>query len=300
MGQLLLNIMYTKPSFLKFATNFKPAELLTFIFMDKLTLTFLLHSGPTAQKQGSNKKKQTTIIVVSASLGSVLVCVILAVYVAWRKIKRSRKLILGPAPACDDTIEVVKSGSRKNKVILLGILTSIVLVQVGLTLIVYAYKKKCSRRPCKLMQALGALGEDYPDGSQNIDVDLPSFSVAKIAKYTNHFSESNKHGKCGFGTVYKVNHLYMPILCPKALKAIKHYGGMCLDSFFAKQGFKIYVVGRHGFCATECGNTRIIAQRFVTWSMYEFEMAIVLTHLDHILTIGCSSCSFWVTQFDNI
>ncbi|PWA68111.1 3-phosphoserine phosphatase [Artemisia annua] len=48
------------------------------------------------------------------------------------------------------------------------------------------------------------------------------------------------------------------------------------------------VVGRHGFCATECGNTRIIAQRFVTWSMYEFEMAIVLTHLDHILTIGDS------------
>ncbi|GJY85429.1 G-type lectin S-receptor-like serine/threonine-protein kinase isoform X1 [Tanacetum coccineum] len=59
----------------------------------------------TTQKQGSNKKKQTTIIVVSASLGSVLVCVILAFYVAWRKNKRSRKSILGPAPACDDTIE---------------------------------------------------------------------------------------------------------------------------------------------------------------------------------------------------
>ncbi|PWA63472.1 EGF-like domain-containing protein [Artemisia annua] len=128
--------------------------------------------GPTAQKQGSNKKKQTTIIVVSAPLGSVLVCVILAIYAAWRKNKRSRKLILGPAPACDDTIEgLVKSGPRKKKVILLGILTSVVLVLV--------------------------------DGSQNIDVDLPSFSVAKIARHTNHFSDSNKHGKCGFGPVYK-------------------------------------------------------------------------------------------------
>ncbi|GJT00272.1 G-type lectin S-receptor-like serine/threonine-protein kinase isoform X1 [Tanacetum coccineum] len=52
---------------------------------------------PTAQKQGFNKKKQTTIIVVSASLGAVLVCVILALYASWRKQNRSRKLILAPS-----------------------------------------------------------------------------------------------------------------------------------------------------------------------------------------------------------
>nr|GEY50274.1 S_locus_glycop domain-containing protein [Tanacetum cinerariifolium] len=57
----------------------------------------------TTQKQGFNKKKQTTIIVVSASLGAVLVCVILALYAAWRKQNRSRKLIL--APPHDDTKE---------------------------------------------------------------------------------------------------------------------------------------------------------------------------------------------------
>ncbi|KAI3748627.1 hypothetical protein L6452_11857 [Arctium lappa] len=48
-------------------------------------------TSPTIPESGSNKKKQTIIIVVSTSLGSALVCLILALYAAWRKKKRSRK-----------------------------------------------------------------------------------------------------------------------------------------------------------------------------------------------------------------
>ncbi|KAJ0771194.1 putative protein kinase RLK-Pelle-DLSV family [Helianthus annuus] len=48
-------------------------------------------TSPTAREHGSNKKKQTIIIVVSTLLGSIL---ILALYLAWRKNKRSHKTIL--------------------------------------------------------------------------------------------------------------------------------------------------------------------------------------------------------------
>ena len=50
-------------------------------------------------------------------------------------------------------------------------------------------------------------GEDDTDGSQNQDVELPSFSFAKIAKSTNQFSFQNKLGEGGFGPVYKVIYL---------------------------------------------------------------------------------------------
>ncbi|XP_035830859.1 G-type lectin S-receptor-like serine/threonine-protein kinase At4g27290 [Helianthus annuus] len=53
-------------------------------------------TSPTAREHGSNKKKQTIIIVVSTLLGSIL---ILALYLAWRKNKRSHKTILGRVPA---------------------------------------------------------------------------------------------------------------------------------------------------------------------------------------------------------
>nr|GEU55744.1 apple-like protein [Tanacetum cinerariifolium] len=59
-------------------------------------------TSPTAQKQISSKKKQPIIIVVSAVTGSVLLCLILAMYVAWRKKKVSRKPSPGPVPASDE------------------------------------------------------------------------------------------------------------------------------------------------------------------------------------------------------
>ncbi|KAL4576438.1 hypothetical protein LXL04_012531 [Taraxacum kok-saghyz] len=68
----------------------------------------------------------------------------------------------------------------------------------------YAYKKKFSRKPGNRIQSLG---EDYTDGGQNKDLELPSYSLSKIAKYTDHFSVRNKLGEGGFGPVYKHRNL---------------------------------------------------------------------------------------------
>ncbi|KAL7612409.1 hypothetical protein Lser_V15G08620 [Lactuca serriola] len=51
---------------------------------------------------GSGKKKPTIAIAVSASIGSFIVCLILALYVAWRKKKRSRKRRQVLMQACED------------------------------------------------------------------------------------------------------------------------------------------------------------------------------------------------------
>ena len=42
------------------------------------------------------------------------------------------------------------------------------------------------------------------DKSQKEDLELPIFDLATIVKATDDFSISNKLGKGGFGTVYKV------------------------------------------------------------------------------------------------
>ncbi|KAI3721403.1 hypothetical protein L2E82_32413 [Cichorium intybus] len=104
----------------------------------------------------------------------------------------------------NEGLPVLESGSSKKRVITVVLLTSAGLVMVGLTLAVYFYKKKFSKRADHSAGNLvQSLGEDYTDVSQNRDVELPSFSLAKIAKYTNHFSVNNKLGEGGFGPVYK-------------------------------------------------------------------------------------------------
>lgn len=44
------------------------------------------------------------------------------------------------------------------------------------------------------------------------DVDLPSFSLSKIAKSTSNFSVTNKLGEGGFGSVYKVTKVPNPVI----------------------------------------------------------------------------------------
>ncbi|XP_023739205.1 G-type lectin S-receptor-like serine/threonine-protein kinase At4g27290 isoform X1 [Lactuca sativa] len=51
-------------------------------------------SSPTTSEYGSRKNKQTSVVIVLSTLGLVVVCVIFALYVAWRKRKRPRKTIL--------------------------------------------------------------------------------------------------------------------------------------------------------------------------------------------------------------
>ncbi|KAI7753023.1 hypothetical protein M8C21_016778, partial [Ambrosia artemisiifolia] len=57
---------------------------------------------PTSQEHSSNNKKHTMVILVSTLLGSILVCLILALCLSWRKKKRLHNTILGPVPAHDD------------------------------------------------------------------------------------------------------------------------------------------------------------------------------------------------------
>lgn len=51
------------------------------------------------------------------------------------------------------------------------------------------------------------LCEDYTDGGQNKDVELPFFSFSEVSKLTNNFSIGNKLGQGGFGPVYKVTYI---------------------------------------------------------------------------------------------
>ena len=68
------------------------------VYLQNNILTIICHSfglykGSTSPEygSGSRKKKPTITIAVSASLASFLVCLVIALYVAWRKKKRSRQ-----------------------------------------------------------------------------------------------------------------------------------------------------------------------------------------------------------------
>ncbi|KAI3721392.1 hypothetical protein L2E82_32402 [Cichorium intybus] len=63
--------------------------------------------SPTAPESGSSNKKQTITIIVSTSLGLVLVCLILALYAAWRKkkISHERRQVSMQAPVENYTNE---------------------------------------------------------------------------------------------------------------------------------------------------------------------------------------------------
>lgn len=47
--------------------------------------------------------------------------------------------------------------------------------------------------------------DHFVEGNQANGPDLPSFNFNSVAAATNNFSEGNKLGNGGFGTVYKVN-----------------------------------------------------------------------------------------------
>lgn len=134
---------------------------------------------PAARENGSNKKKQTIIIGVSVSLGSVLICLVLSLYLAWRKKKRSRKTILGD----------------RNKFFK----WSKTIIQVN-TLIL-----------SKFVGPVQTLDENYTNESRKEDTELSSFALSMISMSTNNFSINNKLGEGGFGPVYKVIHQYIII-----------------------------------------------------------------------------------------
>ncbi|KAI3748626.1 hypothetical protein L6452_11855 [Arctium lappa] len=99
-------------------------------------------------------------------------------------------------------LSVMESGSNKKPVIKVVLATSVGLVLIGIALAVYAWRKKwsCVQRKGNLVRSLC---EDYTDGGQNKDAELPFFTFSEISKLTNNFSINNKLGEGGFGPVYK-------------------------------------------------------------------------------------------------
>ncbi|XP_071706284.1 G-type lectin S-receptor-like serine/threonine-protein kinase At4g27290 isoform X2 [Rutidosis leptorrhynchoides] len=104
----------------------------------------------------------------------------------------------------DIFLRTAKSESSvMEKVIIMVLPTTIVMVLVGLALAVYGWKKRRSReeRQGNLSESLSE--EDDTGGVKNKDDKLPFFSFSEISKLTNNFSIDNKLGEGGFGPVYK-------------------------------------------------------------------------------------------------
>ncbi|XP_058210783.1 G-type lectin S-receptor-like serine/threonine-protein kinase At4g27290 isoform X2 [Rhododendron vialii] len=94
------------------------------------------------------------------------------------------------------------AGSTAKKKEKLAIAASVVtggLLFLGLSLILWMCKRKQrltgKRRPSR--------GHKYTRGRQKEELELPLFDLATISKATNNFSEHNKLGEGGFGSVYK-------------------------------------------------------------------------------------------------
>ncbi|CAI9273443.1 unnamed protein product [Lactuca saligna] len=95
----------------------------------------------------------------------------------------------------------IKSDFNKKKVIEVALGSSVGFILICLAVVVYI-RKKWSHAQIQgtLMKTLC---EDYTDGGQNKDVELPFFSFSEVSKLTNNFSTDNKLGQGGFGPVYK-------------------------------------------------------------------------------------------------
>ena len=48
------------------------------------------------------------------------------------------------------------------------------------------------------------LERDHKDSSQKGSIDVPLYSLSKVSRATDNFSDDNKLGEGGFGPVYKV------------------------------------------------------------------------------------------------
>ncbi|XP_076935372.1 G-type lectin S-receptor-like serine/threonine-protein kinase At4g27290 isoform X3 [Bidens hawaiensis] len=96
------------------------------------------------------------------------------------------------------------SASNKKKTTITAVVsTSICMLVVGLTLVMYLRIKKKRAYMKRQGMVNEYLNEDSVYGGPKEDIDLPSFSLSTIAKSTSNFSITNKLGQGGFGSVYK-------------------------------------------------------------------------------------------------
>ncbi|KAK6157077.1 hypothetical protein DH2020_011325 [Rehmannia glutinosa] len=89
--------------------------------------------------------------------------------------------------------ELGSNGNRKKKLIVS--LTTVGIVLLGLTVLLYVWKRK--KNGTKQRNA-GNSNETH-----NKDLELPLFDLSTISKATNNFSDKNKLGEGGYGPVYK-------------------------------------------------------------------------------------------------
>ncbi|KAL3519598.1 hypothetical protein ACH5RR_017747 [Cinchona calisaya] len=92
-------------------------------------------------------------------------------------------------------VEAQDLGSKKKKQVILVIM----LCSIALAVLVFV----CSIILLKRAQKKGVGKKPQPDSRGMEDLELPTFEMISIARATNNFSESNKIGEGGFGSVYK-------------------------------------------------------------------------------------------------
>ncbi|THG19865.1 G-type lectin S-receptor-like serine/threonine-protein kinase At4g27290 isoform X1 [Camellia sinensis] len=97
--------------------------------------------------------------------------------------------------------EPVGSNGKRRESIIVGLTLTIGMLLICLSLTLYVWRKKNREQKRK-----GLLRQRYNDDtneSQKEDLQLPLFDLAAIINATDNFSENNKLGEGGFGSVYK-------------------------------------------------------------------------------------------------
>ncbi|CAL5402888.1 unnamed protein product [Camellia sinensis] len=105
-------------------------------------------------------------------------------------------------------LAISNGGSKEKKGETIGISLAISMVALSLIfcLLFYVWRKKQQQQQQQLKRegrTRDIFKQGYNNESQTKDLELPLLDLATIMNATNNFSESNKLGAGGFGTVYK-------------------------------------------------------------------------------------------------
>ncbi|KAF2303587.1 hypothetical protein GH714_019699 [Hevea brasiliensis] len=112
-----------------------------------------------------------------------------------------------------DAAELAKYGKSKGPLAKKGVQAIMIVSIIAVTLFLLAFSAYCFvRRKGKVIKFLGGLSNLYVvidhlqggKGSDEVGIsDLPCFDLSTIAAATDNFSDANKLGEGGFGSVYK-------------------------------------------------------------------------------------------------